>query len=241
MSKNLNASLSGTFHGQKKMRIVIVEDNISVAKGIAYRLQDEGHAVDLIHDGAEAELYLKDDGADLVILDIKLPSLGGLEVLAAMRARDDNRPVLMLTAQSELSDKVAGLDAGADDYLSKPFEMDELSARVRALSRRQPVSDPSLLEIGPLKFDPVARAVLSPDGDLSVPRREVALFETLLGARGRFVSKQALLDNIYGTGSDVEEAVVEVYVSRLRKRLRGFGIGITVRRGIGYAMVEAAP
>ncbi|MEM9248129.1 MAG: response regulator transcription factor [Pseudomonadota bacterium] len=223
------------------MRIVIVEDNVSVAKGIAYRLQDEGHAVDLIHDGVEADLFLKDDDADMVILDIKLPGLGGLDVLAAMRARQDNRPVLMLTAQSELSDKVAGLDAGADDYLAKPFEMDELSARIRALSRRQPASDPGLLSIGPLRFDPSARALLSPEGDLSVPRREIALFETLLGARGRYVSKQALLDRMYGTGSDVEEAVVEVYVSRLRKRLKDFGIEISVRRGIGYSMVQARP
>ena len=222
------------------MRIVIVEDNVSVAKGIAYRLQDEGHAVDLLHDGAEADLYLREDGADLVILDIKLPSMGGLEVLAAMRARGDQRPVLLLTAQSELDDKVVGLDAGADDYLSKPFEMDELSARLRALSRRPPTTDPDLHRIGPLIFDPKARAVFGPDGDLSVPRREVALFETLLGARGRFVSKQQLLDSMYGTGSDVEEAVVEVYVSRLRKRIKGFGIKISVRRGIGYAMSEAA-
>lgn len=223
------------------MRIVIVEDNVSVAKGIAYRLQDEGHAVDLIHDGSEAENYLKDDGADLVILDIKLPGVGGLDVLATMRSRGDARPVLMLTAQSEVTDKVAGLDAGADDYLSKPFEMDELSARVRALSRRRPDTGSGHLTIGSLTFDPVARAILGDKGDLSVPRREVALFETLLDANGRFISKQALLDRMYGTGSDVEEAVVEVYVSRLRKRLKAYGVEITVRRGIGYSMIEATP
>jgi two-component system OmpR family response regulator len=220
------------------MRIVIVEDNVSVAKGIAYRLQDDGHAVDLLHDGAEADLFLRDDGGDLVILDIKLPGMGGLEVLAAMRARGDKRPVLMLTAQSEISDKVAGLDAGADDYLSKPFEMDELSARIRALSRRPGRVDSETLSIGPLTFDPTARALLGPGGDLSVPRREVSLFETLLTANGRFVSKQALLDALYGTGSDVDESVVEVYVSRLRKRLKAFGVEISVRRGIGYAMSE---
>ncbi|QPH53325.1 response regulator transcription factor [Pontivivens ytuae] len=220
------------------MRIVIVEDNVSVAKGIAYRLRDEGHAVDLIHDGAEADAFLRDDGGDLVILDIKLPGMSGLDVLRAMRKRGDMRPVLMLTAQSELEEKVAGLDAGADDYLPKPFELAELSARVRALARRGPTTDPGLLRLGPLRFDPVARAVMGPSGDLSIPRREVALFETLLGARGRFVSKQALLDSLYGTGADVEDSVVEVYVSRLRKRLRSSGIEITVRRGIGYAMGE---
>ncbi|MEM7721431.1 MAG: response regulator transcription factor [Pseudomonadota bacterium] len=220
------------------MRIVIVEDNVSVAKGIAYRLQDDGHAVDLIHDGVEADAFLRQDGADLIILDIKLPGFGGLELLAAMRARGDMRPVLMLTAQAELTDKVAGLDAGADDYLAKPFEMDEMSARVRALSRRQPATDVQKLKLGDVTFDPGARAIYGPDGDLSVPRREIALFETLLDARGRFVSKQALLDRMYGIGSDVEEAVVEVYVSRLRKRLRTLGVEISVRRGIGYAMTE---
>ncbi|MEL6533518.1 MAG: response regulator transcription factor, partial [Pseudomonadota bacterium] len=225
---------------KKAMRIVIVEDNIAVAKGIAYRLQDEGHAVDLIHDGAEADVFLRDDGADLVILDIKLPGMAGLDVLAGMRQRGDRRPVLVLTAHAELSDKVAGLDAGADDYLAKPFEFEELSARIRALSRRGPVADRNLLQIGGLTFDPGARAVTGPGGDLSIPRREVALFETLLNAQGRYVSKQALLDSLYGTGSDVEEAVVEVYVSRLRKRLRGFNVEILVRRGIGYSMAEAA-
>ena len=221
------------------MRIVIVEDNISVAKGIAYRLQDEGHAVDILHDGAEADDFLRTEGVDLIILDINLPGMGGVELLKALRVRGDTRPVLMLTAQAELTDKVAGLDAGADDYLAKPFEMDELSARVRALSRRKPSVDPGIHAIGPLTFDPSARAVLGPEGDLIIPRREVALFESLLNAKGRFVSKQSLLDNMYGTGSDVDEAVVEVYVSRLRKRLKGFGVEIAMRRGIGYAMAES--
>lgn len=220
------------------MRIVIVEDNVAVAKGIAYRLQDDGHAVDLLHDGAEALAFLRGDGADLVVLDVNLPGMNGLDLVRAMRDGGDLRPVLMLTAQSELTDKVAGLDAGADDYLSKPFEMDELSARIRALSRRLPALDPMVHQIGALRFDVAARALFGPDGDLAVPRREVALFESLLNAQGRFLSKQVLLDSMYGTGSDVEEAVVEVYVSRLRKRIRGLGVEITVRRGIGYAMAE---
>ena len=218
------------------MRIVIVEDNFSVAKGIAYRLQDEGHAVDLIHDGAEAELYLKDDGADLVILDIKLPSLGGLEVLAAMRARDDNRPVLMLTAQSELSDKVAGLDAGADDYLSKPFEMDELAARIRALSRRRALEYGAEETIGSLVFDRSARTLSVVGEPLELPRRELAVFECLLERRGRLVSKAQLTDHVYGVGADVEENAVEPHISRLRKRLAPHGVLIKTARGLGYLL-----
>jgi two-component system OmpR family response regulator len=216
----------------------MVEDNIAVAKGVAYRLRDEGHAVDLLHDGAEAIEFLRDEAADLIILDINLPGLSGMDVLAALRARCDHRPVLMLTAQSDTRDRILGLDAGADDYLVKPFEMDELSARIRALGRRNAMADRTEKTIGPLRFDANARMILGPDGALSVPRREVSLFETLLAANGRTVSKQVLLDHLYGTGSDVDEPVVEVYVSRLRKRLKPFGIEINMQRSLGYAMLE---
>ncbi len=220
------------------MRIVVVEDNLAMAKGIAYRLRDEGHAVDVLHDGADADRFLQSDGADMVILDISLPGLNGLDLLGRLRKRGDDRAVLMLTAHSETDLKVKGLDAGADDYLPKPFEMDELSARVRALGRRHARSEPAERKIGPLVFDPTSRMIIGPKGPLAVPRREVTLFETLLAARGRIVSKQFLLDDLYGTGSDVDEPVVEVYVSRLRKRLKSYGLEIKVQRGLGYFLVE---
>ncbi|MEM9435277.1 MAG: response regulator transcription factor [Pseudomonadota bacterium] len=222
------------------MRIVVVEDNVAMAKGIAYRLRDEGHAVDILHDGGDADWFLRKHDADLVILDINLPGMSGLEVLAKLRRRSDARAVLMLTARSETDAKVRGLDAGADDYLAKPFEMDELSARVRALGRRHARSDAIERKIGPLSFDPTSRMIIGPTGPLAVPRREVTLFETLLAAKGRIVSKQTLLDALYGTGSDVDEPVVEVYVSRLRKRLKSFGLEIKVQRGLGYFIVEPA-
>lgn len=220
------------------MRIVVVEDNLAMAKGIAYRLRDEGHAVDVLHDGADADRFLQSDGADMVILDISLPGLNGLDLLGRLRKRGDDRAVLMLTAHSETDLKVKGLDAGADDYLPKPFVMDELSARVRALGRRHARSEPAERKIGPLVFDPTSRMIIGPKGPLAVPRREVTLFETLLAARGRIVSKQSLLDDLYGTGSDVDEPVVEVYVSRLRKRLKSYGLEIKVQRGLGYFLVE---
>lgn len=222
------------------MRIVIVEDNINVAKGIAYVLRDAGHAVDLIHDGEEADGFLQGDGADLIILDIDLPSRDGVSVLRALRQRGDMRPVLMLTAKSDLSDKIAGLDAGADDYLAKPFEMDELAARIRALTRRSQVATMREDRIGNLTFDSVARQVFGPNGALDLPRREVAVFEALLVAQGRTVSKQVLLDRVYGTGTEVEEQVVEVYVSRLRKRIQKYGVEIKVQRGLGYMMQPVA-
>ncbi|MEO9825833.1 MAG: response regulator transcription factor [Paracoccaceae bacterium] len=218
------------------MRIVIVEDNESVAKGIAYVLQDTGHAVDLIHDGAEADAFLQNDGGDLVVLDITLPGMEGIEVLQRMRARGDSRPVLLLTARSSTDDRIAGLDAGADDYLVKPFEMPELEARIRALSRRREVPVAQPIEIGPLLFDAERRQVAGPNGELDLPRREMSVFEALVLMRGRTVSKAQLLDSVYGTGTDVEDSVVEVYISRLRKRLKPFGVTIRVRRGLGYQL-----
>lgn len=221
------------------MRIVVVEDNISVAKGISYYLQDAGHAVDVLHDGAEAAAFLLHDDADMVVLDINLPAKNGLSILREMRERNDMRPVLLLTAQAETGDKIHGLDAGADDYLSKPFEMEEFGARIRALSRRTTEQPRQTVVIGKITFDKTSRMLETDQGSLDIPRREVALFERLLLADGRIVSKQLLLDSLYGTGADVDEPVVEVYVSRLRKRLQPHGIQITVKRGLGYMMQVA--
>lgn len=218
------------------MHIVIVEDNTGVANGIAYVLRDAGHAVDLIFDGAEADQFLKDDGADVIVLDVNLPGMSGTDVLKKLRARGDVRPVLMLTARSGLDDKISGLNAGADDYLAKPFEMEELIARLRALMRRVGAKAAHQQAIGPLNFDRTARQVIGPDGPLDLPRREMAIFEALFLAQSRMLSKQALLDKVYGTGAEVEEQVVEVYISRLRKRLRRFDIEIRVQRGLGYTM-----
>ncbi|UWQ23094.1 response regulator transcription factor [Jannaschia sp. W003] len=218
------------------MHIVVVEDHVPLAKGIAYQLRDAGHAVDLLHDGDAADAFLRGDGADLVVLDVNLPGRDGIAVLRGMRARGDLRPVLMLTARAGTDDKVAGLDAGADDYLAKPFEMAELAARIRALSRRTQAREPDARRIGSLRFDPAGRTLEGPDGPIALPRRELALLEALLAAEGRTVPKQRLLDSLYGTGADVGEEVVEVYVSRLRKRLKPHGVEIRVARGLGYVL-----
>ncbi|WP_299412227.1 response regulator transcription factor [uncultured Sulfitobacter sp.] len=219
------------------MRITLVEDNISLAKGITYRLEDAGHAVDALHDGAQAQEFLRDDGADLVILDINLPGIDGLTLLTEMRRRGDARPVILLTARAQTDDRVQGLDAGADDYLIKPFEMAELEARVRALLRRRTVPQQQFRSIGALQYDASARQLFANDTELALPRREVSVFEVLLLADGRVVSKHGVLDHVYGTGADIEETVVEVYVSRLRSRLRPHGVTIRTRRGLGYQMI----
>lgn len=220
------------------MHIVVIEDNQSMAKGIAYVLRDAGHAVDLLHDGVQAEQYLRTDSSDVIILDINLPGMSGIEILKLLRARRDMRPVILLSARSETHERVAGLDAGADDYLIKPFDMSELLARIRALSRRRTQETIYTESIGTLVLDVTTRQITAGKQLLELPRRELALFEILIKAKGRNITKSSILDQLYGTGVDVEEKVVEVYVSRLRKRLEPFGVGIRVQRGIGYAMVE---
>lgn len=222
------------------MRIAIVEDNESLANGIAYRLRDRGHAADVLHDGQEADAYLAQEGADLVVLDINLPGLSGLDVLRAMRARGNAAPVILLTARSETSDRVAGLDLGADDYLVKPFDMDELEARIRALSRRRNLDYGAQERIGGVEFDRTTRQVRADGQLLDIPRKELATFECLLERRGRLVSKAQLTDHVYGVGADVDDKAIEPHISRLRRRLADHGVSIKSARGLGY-MLDVTP
>lgn len=218
------------------MRIVVVEDNHALRKGIAYRLEDDGYTVDQLDDGDEAAAFLETDECDLVILDINLPGKSGLEILASLRLRQDPRPVILLTARSSTEDRVVGLDAGADDYLVKPFEMEELAARVRAAARRRGIAPRRKIQLGELEFDVEAQQLSNQAGVLDVPRQELKLLSALLDARGGVVSKSRLLDRIYGVGSETNDSVIEVYISRLRKRLGRYGIRIDVHRGLGYSM-----
>ncbi|WP_171128441.1 MULTISPECIES: response regulator transcription factor [unclassified Ruegeria] len=218
------------------MRIVIVEDNETLANAIAYRLRDRGHAADVLTDGGAADLYLEQEGADLIVLDINLPGRSGLEILRSLRNRGDSAPVILLTARTETSDRVSGLDMGADDYLVKPFEMDELEARIRALSRRKQLNYGTRETIGDLEFDRTARQVSAKGQVLDVPRREMAVLECLLERRGRIVPKGQLTDYVYGVGADVDDSAVEPHVSRLRKRLQSFGLRIKTARGLGYLL-----
>lgn len=218
------------------MRIAVIEDNEALAHGIAFRLRDRGHSVDLLHDGAEADAFLAQEGADLIVLDLNLPGLDGIEVLRALRRRGDGTPVILLTARSETAERVVGLDAGADDYLTKPFEMDELEARLRALARRKNLEFSVRDELGPLVFDRVGRQLLQDNQVIDVPRKEIATLECLLERRGRLVSKAQLITHVYGVGSDSDDSAIEPHVSRLRKRLEPFGIRIKTARGLGYML-----
>lgn len=220
------------------MRIVLIEDNRMLADGIARTLSNTGHSVDCFADGAEADRFLLRESADLAIIDINLPSMSGLDVLRRMRARGDNSPVLVLTARDSTHDRVTGLDAGADDYLVKPFAMAELEARVRALMRRRGSSADDRVQVGTLEFDMGARRVYINGDEKKLPRKEFALLECLIDRVGRLVSKDEIADHLYGVGSEAEGRVVEIYVSRLRKHLSDADVEIRTARGLGY-MLEA--
>ncbi|MEO0915649.1 MAG: response regulator transcription factor [Pseudomonadota bacterium] len=222
------------------MRIVVVEDNESLRKGITYRLEDEGHSVDALEDGMQAADHIAQEAADIVVLDVNLPGQSGLDVLASMRARGDPRPVILLTARGATKDRVHGLDAGADDYLVKPFSMDELVARIRALGRRKTIAPRRSVKVGPLTLELEPLQLTSDHSAIEVPRRELTVLAGLAEANGAPVSKDHLLDLVYGSGSETDDKVIEVYVSRLRKRLAPHGVNIRVIRGIGYAISATA-
>jgi len=201
-------------------------------------LRSEGHAVDWVRDGVAAELALGDTGYALVLLDLGLPRRDGLDVLSRLRARNDATPVLVLTARDTVGDRVRGLDAGADDYLVKPFDLDELSARIRALTRRAHGQSSPVLRWGRLELDPAARSVTHDGTPVSVAAREFALLEALVEAGGKPLSRVQLEERIYGWGEEVGSNAVEVHIHALRRKLGND----TIRnvRGVGYFIPEDA-
>ncbi len=222
------------------MRVILVEDNLSLAEAVRNALQDQGHAVDHLDDGLAADAFLKTERADVVALDVQLPGLSGIEVLRALRARGDATPVLLLTAMGKTSDRVAGLDAGADDYLVKPFEMAELFARLRALARRHPEVVPRRITAGRLTYDRDQRVVTLGEARLDLPRRELMLLELLLLQKARLLDKDRIAASLYGVGAEVEPNAVELLVSRLRRKLEGSGLVIRTARGLGYMLDDSA-
>jgi two-component system OmpR family response regulator len=224
------------------MRILLVEDDTVLADALSRALVQSAHAVDIVDSGDKAERALALGIYDLAILDIGLPGQSGLEVLRGLRARRSTMPVLMLTALDTLEDRVRGLDLGADDYLAKPFDLPELEARVRALLRRGTNSTPNL-EHGLLSFDTVGRRVFHDRKPLELSPRELAVLELLLLRRGRVVSKEQLVNHLYGWADEVGDNAIEVNVYRLRKKLEPLGCEIRTVRGMGYLMdpIDAPP
>jgi len=221
------------------MRILIVEDDPLLADGLTRSLTRADYAVDLAADGGAADAVLATETFDLVILDLGLPKLDGFEVLKRLRRRANTTPVLVLTARDTLDDRVKGLDLGADDYLTKPFELPELEARVRALIRRGQSGGGSLLTHGPLTLDTAGRRVSLAGAALDLSARELGVLEVLMLRSGRVVSKDQLAEQLYNYDNDVGANAIEVYVHRLRKKLEPAGIRIRTIRGLGYLLDKA--
>jgi two-component system, OmpR family, response regulator len=225
---------------EERLRILVVEDNRKLAAGLLAVLRGDGFAVDLVHDGPSALAALTVEAFDLVVLDLSLPEMDGLDVLREIRAAGMETAVLILTARGALDDRVRGLDLGADDYMTKPFEIAELEARVRVLLRRQSGRHSTSVAFDRLSLDTASRSV-SVDGQLlDFPARELGLLETLLRRPGKVVSKQAILESLVSFEDDLSENAIEQYISRLRRRLAPHGIAIRTARGLGYYLDRAA-
>jgi two-component system, OmpR family, response regulator QseB len=216
------------------MRILLVEDDPMIGESVVSGLAGEGHAVDWVRDGVEAEAAVATTPYGLVLLDLGLPRRDGLEVLRGLRARKLDLPVLVMTARDTVRDRVAGLDAGADDYLVKPFDLDELSARVRALTRRAAGRAEPLVECGPLVLNPATHAVRWRGAPVEVSGREFALLTALAEHPGAVVSRAQLEEKLYGWNESIGSNAVEVHIHNLRRKL-GDEVIHTVR-GLGYRL-----
>jgi DNA-binding response OmpR family regulator len=220
------------------VRILVAEDDGLLGDAITEHLRHGGHAVDWVRDGIAADAALRSQSFQLVVLDLGLPRMSGRDVLAHLRARAASTPVLIITAADAIADRVAGLDAGADDYLVKPFELAELEARVRALIRRSHGHDRNVLVHGPLAFDSVAGAATVAGDVLDLSARELAMLELLLLRSGRVISKEQFVEHLCGFDDNVTANAIEVYVHRLRRKLDPVGIHVQTVRGLGYFVAK---
>jgi len=220
------------------MRLLLVEDDPMIGESVRAGLQQDGFAVDWVQDGRAAELALDANTYDTLLLDLGLPRKTGLEVLASLRRRGNTIPVLILTARDAVADRVKGLDAGADDYLVKPFDLEELAARVRALLRRKSGRADPVVQVGTLVINPATHEVSLAGKPISLSAREFALLHALASRPGVVYSRTQLEEKLYGWGQEVESNTVEVYVHSLRRKL-GTNLIQNVR-GVGY-MVPKQP
>jgi two-component system OmpR family response regulator len=220
------------------MKILVVEDEPKMLRAIRRGLERAGYAVDAAADGQDAMSYGMEYDYDAIVLDVMLPVRDGFEVCRELRARGRRAPILMLTARGAVDDRILGLDAGADDYLPKPFDFGELSARLRALIRRGPVERPTVLRAGDLALDPAAHTVRAGEAPVDLSAREFSLLEFLLHHADEAVTRTQLLEHVWDVNYDGVSNVVDVYVGYVRKKLAAAGSTVAIRtvRGVGYAL-----
>ena len=218
------------------MRILIVEDDAVLANGLVRTFTQENYAVDHVKDGAQADLMLQESVYDLVILDLGLPKIDGLEVLKKLRQRGEKVAVLILTARDAIESRVKGLDLGADDYLTKPFNLDELEARVRALIRRGQLGSNLPLQCENLSLNVADKLAMNGDIPLPLSAREFSLLEVLMTRANKVVNKEQLLEALVNWDSEISDNAIEVYVHRLRKKISPSGASIRTIRGLGYLL-----
>jgi two-component system response regulator QseB len=217
------------------MRVLIVEDDTMIGRALVSGLEESGYAADWVRDGTAAELALSQGAYDLALLDLGLPRKDGLDVLKSLRRTNVHVPVVVISARDSLSDRITGLDSGADDYLAKPFDLDEVLARMRAVLRRHAGRGTPEVSYGALTLDPVNRAVRFRGDEVALSAREFALLEALMRHPGDLVTREKLLDTVYGWGSELESNALEVHLHHLRRKLCPELI-LNVR-GVGYRLL----
>lgn len=216
------------------MRILVVEDNTLLGDGIQAGLKQQGFTVDWVQDGVAASLAVESEPYSAIVLDLGLPRRSGLEVLKAMRQAHNATPVLILTARDAIEDRVSGLDAGADDYLVKPFDLNELSARLRALIRRAGGYSSAVLTVGALSLDPAGRTVTFRNEPKSLSAKEFDLLHVLMNNAGRVLTREQLSSSLYAWGEEIESNAIDVYLHYLRKKIAPDIV--QTLRGVGYMM-----
>ncbi len=220
------------------MRLLLAEDEAELSKALCTILKHNNYSVDAAYNGREALELGMSGNYDGIILDIMMPELDGMSVLRALRAADITTPILILTAKGELEDKIEGLDAGADDYLSKPFQMGELLARIRAMTRRKTEFAPGVLSYENITLDRATYKLVCGEEELRLGNKEFQMMEMLLSNPGRLISTEEFMERIWGSGSESEINVVWVYISYLRKKLSSIGAAVEIKaaRGVGYTL-----
>ncbi len=222
------------------MRLLLAEDERDLSKALCAILKHNNYSVDPVYDGQDALDYALSENYDGVILDIMMPKLSGIEVLEELRKRGIDTPVLMLTAKAEIDDKILGLDKGADDYLAKPFDMGELLARIRAVTRRKSEFTPNMLKIGNLTLNKETFELTSDQSSIRLGNKEFQMLELLMNNPNRLISTEQFMERIWGYETEAEINVVWVYISYLRKKLSKLGANLEIKatRGIGYTLEE---